>query len=62
MNVPDELLPHDWRGEPVYRDLVDDLAEVLSCTVVGWTPDLSQAPEVQRVMARYRHERPEWST
>jgi hypothetical protein len=40
------------------RELADDLARVLSQTVVGWDDiigaDLSQAPHVQRVMARYR--------
>jgi hypothetical protein len=40
------------------RKLADDLARVLSQTVVGWDDingaDLSQAPHVQRVMARYR--------
>jgi hypothetical protein len=59
--VPSDLLPRDWKNEPVDRPLVDDLADVLSRTVVGWEPilgvDLSQAPEVQRVMARYRYER-----
>lgn len=58
---PRDLLPRDWQNEPVQRDLVDDLADVLSRTVVGWEPvlgvDLSQAPEVQRVMMRYRYER-----
>jgi hypothetical protein len=59
--VPGDLLPKDWQNEPVERPLVDDLADVLSRTVVGWESilgvDLSQAPEVQRVMARYRWER-----
>lgn len=58
--VSDDLLPRDWRGEPVERSLIDDLASVLSRTVVGWEPiigeDLAQAPEVQRVLARYRQE------
>lgn len=52
----ENLLPRDWRGEPVDRPLVDDLATVLSQTVVGWNPDLAQAPEVRRVLARYRQE------
>ena len=43
----------------VVDDLLDDLADVLAKTVVGWNDvighDLSQAPEVQRVMARYRN-------
>lgn len=43
------------------KSLVDDLAEVLAQTVVGWESiigyDLSQAPEVRRVLARYRKER-----
>lgn len=59
MAAPDavtDLLPRDWRNEPVERPLVDDLATVLSQTVVGWNPDLSQAPEVRRVLARYRQE------
>ena len=55
-----DLLPRDWEGKPVDRPLVDDLADVLAKTVVGWESiighDLSQAPEVQRVMARYRQE------
>jgi hypothetical protein len=38
--------------------LIDDLATVLSRTVVGWESvigiDLSRQPEVVRVMARYR--------
>jgi hypothetical protein len=59
--VSDDLLPRDWEGKPVDRSLVDDLAEVLACTVVGWEPiighDLAQHPEVVRVMARYRRDR-----
>ncbi len=43
---------------PINKPLVDDLADVLAGTVVGWEKiighDLSQAPEVQRVLARYR--------
>lgn len=39
------------------KDLVDDLAWVLASTVVGWHNetgiDLSEHPEVKRVMARY---------
>lgn len=66
--MPD-LRPLDRNGNPYDKELVDDLAEVLSCTVVGWElvigHDLAQAPEVRRVMARYRQERqspaPEWS-
>jgi hypothetical protein len=42
-------------------ELADDLADVLSRFVVGWTPllghDLAQHPEVQRVMDRYREAR-----
>ena len=57
MTSPD-LRPTDWKGDPVERDLVDDLAEVLSQTVVGWEGilgfDLAEAPQVVRVMARYR--------
>lgn len=40
------------------KPLVDDLADVLSRMVVGWKPwlgrMLSDHPDVQRVMARYR--------
>lgn len=43
---------------PVDRPLIDDLADVLASTVVGWEPiigaDLAEAPNVRRVMARYR--------
>jgi hypothetical protein len=43
------------------QSLVDDLANVLARTVVGWEHiighDLAQAPEVQRVLARYRAEK-----
>jgi hypothetical protein len=57
MSLQDHL-PRDWRGEPVARPLVDDLAHVLAATTVGWKDiigyDLSEAPEVKRVMARYR--------
>jgi hypothetical protein len=53
-----EFYPRDWDGRPIPRPLVDDLAEVLSSTVVGWEQilghDLSTAPEVVRVLARYR--------
>jgi hypothetical protein len=53
-----DLLPRDWKNDPVDRPLVDDLADVLAKTCVGWEPvighDLAEAPEVQRVMARYR--------
>jgi hypothetical protein len=47
---------------PIDKPLVDDLADVLAGTVVGWEKiigaDLAQAPEVVRVMARYRAESP----
>lgn len=37
---------------------MDDLAEVLASTMVGWEGvighDLAEAPEVKRVLARYR--------
>lgn len=59
--MSDELLPKDWEGKPVQKTLLEDLADVLAQTVVGWTDvigyDLSEAPEVQRVMARFRLER-----
>lgn len=55
-----DLRPRDWAGQPVDRSLVDDLADVLVKTCVGWTPlighDLTQAPEVVRVLARYHAE------
>ena len=55
---PDSLLPTDWEGHPVDRPLVDDLADVLARTVVGWQHlighDLAEAPNVKRVLARYR--------
>jgi len=55
---PDSLLPTDWEGTPIDRPLVDDLADVLACTVVGWQHlighDLAEAPNVKRVLARYR--------
>lgn len=61
VTMSDELLPKDWKGDPVPKSLVEDLADVLSHTVVGWKDvlgvDLSEAPEVQRVMARFRLER-----
>jgi hypothetical protein len=45
-------------GAAAVVDLVDDLAHVLASTVVGWESiighDLAEAPEVKRVMARYR--------
>lgn len=52
-------LPRNARtGEPQNTSLVDDLATVLATVVVGWAVDtgidLSQHPDVQRVMARYR--------
>ena len=49
------------KGREAAERLADDLAIVLAGTVVGWEKvighDLAQAPEVQRVMARYRTER-----
>jgi hypothetical protein len=52
-----DLRPVGWNG-PMDIPLVDDLATVLASTVVGWESvighDLSQAPEVKRVLARYR--------
>jgi len=43
------------------KALADDLADVLAHTVVGWEPiigqDLSLAPEVSRVLRRYREAR-----
>jgi hypothetical protein len=43
------------------KALADDLADVMSHIVVGWENvighDLSQHPDVQRVMARYREAR-----
>lgn len=61
MSTDIDLLPRDWNNDPVDKSLVDDLATVLACTVVGWTEilgqDLAQAPEVQRVLARYRASR-----
>jgi hypothetical protein len=54
---PDDLRPVGWNG-PIDLPLVDDLAAVLSCTTVGWETiighDLQEAPEVKRVLARYR--------
>lgn len=56
--MPLDLRPTNWNGEYIDRSLVDDLADVLAATVVGWESvlgfDLSQAPEVKRVLARYR--------
>lgn len=56
-----ELLPTDRDGNPIDRPLVDDLADVLAHTVVGWEStighDLAEAPEVKRVLARYRAEK-----
>jgi hypothetical protein len=53
-----DLLPRGWNDEPIEIALIDDLATVLSRTVVGWESvigiDLSRQPEVVRVMARYR--------
>jgi hypothetical protein len=53
------LLPRNSRtGEIQFTALVDDLADVLSRSVVGWLNvigvDLAQYPDVERVMARYR--------
>jgi hypothetical protein len=60
LNDPADLLPRDWTGSPIDRPLVDDLADVLAKTVVGWESiighDLAEAPEVRRVLARYRDE------
>lgn len=54
----DDLRPRDWNDEPIEKPLVDDLAWVLASTAVGWEPvighDLAEAPEVKRVLARYR--------
>lgn len=51
-------LPRNWEGKEVDKPLVEDLATVLAQTVVGWENllgvDLAEAPEVKRVMARYR--------
>jgi hypothetical protein len=62
----DDYRPRDHTGAPVDRPLVDDLADVLAGTVVGWEPvigyDLAQAPEVRRVLARYRADRQETAT
>lgn len=56
MTTPD-YRPIDWKGDRIDRPLIDDLADVLTKTVTGWESvlgvDLAQAPEVQRVMARY---------
>ena len=53
-----DLLPRDWNDEPIERSLIDDLATVLTQTVVGWESvigiDLARQPQVVRVMARYR--------
>jgi hypothetical protein len=55
-----DLRPVGWNG-PVDRPLVDDLAHVLISTCVGWADvighDLTEAPEVKRVLARYRQTR-----
>jgi hypothetical protein len=52
-----DLLPRDWDNKSIDRPLVDDLANVLMSTCVGWTTvighDLTQAPEVKRVLTRY---------
>ena len=46
------------------KALADDLADVLSRVSVGWQPvigvDLTQFPDVQRVMQRYREARSRW--
>ena len=61
MTETTEHWPRDWQDQPVDRPLVDDLADVLAGTVVGWESiighHLAQAPEVRRVLARYRAER-----
>lgn len=53
--------PRDWKDEPMDIQLVDDLADVLAKTVVGWKDltgiDLADHPNVQRVLARYRAEK-----
>ena len=54
--TPDDLLPRNWDNTPQEKSLTDDLMEVLCSTIVGWYPDLAQAPEVKRVIARYHHE------
>ena len=58
--MSDDFRPVGWDGKPRDVPLVDDLADVLSRTVVGWENvighDLAKAPEVQRVLARYRGE------
>jgi hypothetical protein len=54
----DDYRPRGWDGKPFEMSLTDDLADVLASTVVGWEKvighDLSEAPEVKRVLARYR--------
>jgi hypothetical protein len=60
--IGEDLRPINSRtGEIQDTPLVDDLADVLSRMVVGWENiighDLSQHPDVQRVMARYRKAR-----
>ena len=56
-----DMRPRDWFGRPQNVPLVDDLADVLARTVVGWENviglNLAEAPEVKRVMARYRQEK-----
>lgn len=57
--MTDDLRPvHPVTGVPKDTPLVDDLAEVLARTVVGWEKiigyDLALHPEVVRVMVRYR--------
>jgi hypothetical protein len=59
--MSDDLLPINKRtGEVNDIPLVDDLADVLSRVVVGWKnllgDDLSEYPDVRRVMARYRRD------
>ena len=51
------LLEQEREQTAIERALADDLATVLSRTVVGWEVDLTKYPDVQRVMARYREAR-----
>jgi hypothetical protein len=61
MSPTTDLRPRNYEGIPQDISLVDDLADVLARTVVGWErvigADLAQAPEVKRVLARYRAEK-----
>lgn len=64
--MSDDYRPRNWHGDPKDVPLVDDLADVLIRTCVGWEPvighDLSRAPEVARVLARWRQERSDGRT